>query len=85
MCGNTHTINYLQAEGIPYYDSRIVFLWRADQMNGNGTEHWMELCRQAAVEQDPNKLLALTKEINRLLEEKDARLKGNPPPTRAND
>jgi hypothetical protein len=45
----------------------------------------MELCRQAAVEQDPNKLLALAKEINRLLDEEKGRVKGNPPLTRAND
>ena len=38
-------------------------------------EHWMELCAQAAVEQDPVKMLELVKEINRLLEEKEQRLK----------
>lgn len=31
-------------------------------------EKWMELCAQAAKEQDPQKLLALVDEINRLLE-----------------
>ena len=36
---------------------------------------WMELCRQASVEQDPVKLVELVKEINRLLDEKDARLR----------
>jgi hypothetical protein len=35
----------------------------------------MELCALAAEEQDPEKLLALTMEINRLLEEKENRLK----------
>jgi hypothetical protein len=39
-------------------------------------EHWKELCAQAAVEQNPEKLMELVKEINRLLEEKEARLKG---------
>lgn len=34
----------------------------------------MELCEQAAVEQDPKKLLKLVREINRMLEEKRARL-----------
>ena len=34
----------------------------------------MELCEQAAVEQDSKKLLALTQEINRLLREKQDRL-----------
>ena len=39
-------------------------------------ERWMELCEQAAVEQDPKKLIALTTEINRLLGEKQTRLDG---------
>ena len=38
-------------------------------------EHWMELCQQAAVEQDPKRLMELVEEINRLLEEKEERLK----------
>jgi hypothetical protein len=37
-------------------------------------EHWMVLCRQAAVEQDPKKLMKLVEEINRLLAEKEERL-----------
>jgi hypothetical protein len=32
-------------------------------------ERWRELCAQAAVEHDPKKLIALTTEICRLLEE----------------
>jgi len=44
-------------------------------------ERWKVLCEQAAVEQDSEKLRELIKEINRLLEEKDARLKSNPPKT----
>jgi hypothetical protein len=44
-------------------------------------EKWMELCALAAKEQNPAKLLALTKEINRLLSEKEKRIKGNIPPT----
>ena len=35
----------------------------------------MELCALAAKEQDPQKLIELTREIIRLLDEKDARLK----------
>jgi hypothetical protein len=38
------------------------------------TEHRFELCRQAAVEQDPQKLLTLVKEISDLLEAKESRL-----------
>ncbi|HXF11864.1 MAG TPA: hypothetical protein VN517_01830 [Terriglobales bacterium] len=37
----------------------------------------MHLCEQAAVEQDPAKLMDLIKEINKLLEEKERRLKGD--------
>lgn len=33
-------------------------------------EKWLELCAQAAKEQNPQKLLALVEEINRLLEGK---------------
>jgi hypothetical protein len=37
-------------------------------------EKWMELCEQASTEQDPEKLLTLVQEINRLLEAKQERL-----------
>jgi hypothetical protein len=43
-------------------------------MQGEKKERWMELCAQAAVEQDPQRLLELAKEINDLLEEKERRL-----------
>ena len=38
-------------------------------------EHWLELCEQAAVEQDPKKLMVLVEELNRLLKEKEQRVK----------
>ena len=41
----------------------------------NNEERWKELCKQAAVEQDPAKLAELVTEINRLLKEKGDRLK----------
>lgn len=44
-------------------------------MQGEGRERWQLLCEQAAKEQDADKLFALTQEINRLLEEKESRLK----------
>jgi hypothetical protein len=47
-------------------------------MKGETAELWRKLCEQAAVEQDPEKLLELASEINRLLDEKEARLKGEP-------
>lgn len=43
------------------------------------TERWMELCAQAAIEQDPAKLMALVREINDLLEAKEQRLGILPP------
>jgi hypothetical protein len=38
------------------------------------TERWKELCAQAAIEQNPQKLLELTREINDLLLGKQRRL-----------
>lgn len=43
-------------------------------MQGAVGERWRELCAKAAVEQDPEKLLELTREISRLLDEKQERL-----------
>ncbi len=40
----------------------------------------MELCEQASREQDPKKLMALTAEIIRLLDEKKKRVTGSQPP-----
>ncbi len=34
-------------------------------------EKWKELCAEAAVEQDPERLLKLVQEINRILEERN--------------
>jgi hypothetical protein len=34
---------------------------------GGNNERWRELCAQAAVEQDPQKLMKLVREISRLL------------------
>ena len=43
-------------------------------MTGKPRERWMELCAQAADEQDNDRLLLLVKEINELLDAKEARL-----------
>ena len=43
-------------------------------MKGETKRHWTELCELAANEQNPQKLLELVKEINRLLIEKEQRL-----------
>jgi hypothetical protein len=46
------------------------------------TEEWKQLCQQAAVEQDPKKLLELTKRINELLDTKQHRIEN---PQKASD
>jgi hypothetical protein len=43
-------------------------------MQGKAKERWIELCEQAAVEQDSKKLMKLIQEIDRLLREKQERL-----------
>ena len=43
-------------------------------MQGKTREHWMELCEQAAVEQNPEELIRLVREIDRMLGEKEDRL-----------
>jgi hypothetical protein len=45
-------------------------------MDGQTKERWLELCERAAVEQDAEKLVAIIHEIERLLEEKESRLRG---------
>jgi hypothetical protein len=39
-------------------------------MNNENDVQWKELCRQASVEKDPERLNQLAREINRLLEAK---------------
>jgi hypothetical protein len=44
-------------------------------MQGETRERWEKLCQLAADEQNPEELMRLVNEINRLLEEKEERLK----------
>jgi hypothetical protein len=44
-------------------------------MQGENAERWRMLCERAASEQDPARLMELVREINRLLEEKEERLR----------
>lgn len=44
-------------------------------MQGKVKEQWTQLCEQAAVEQDSERLMELVTEINRMLYEKEERLK----------
>jgi len=43
-------------------------------MQGKLKEEWMQLCEQATVEQDSEKLMLMIREINRMLDEKEKRL-----------
>jgi hypothetical protein len=43
-------------------------------IEGKQKEYWMQLCEQAANEQDSARLMELVREITRLLEEKARRL-----------
>jgi hypothetical protein len=53
-------------------------------MQGEKKERWMELCALAAVERDPEKLLALVEEIDRLLQERQDKVeKPHPSPNSA--
>jgi hypothetical protein len=51
---------------------------RGGRIQMKDREKWMEICRQASVEQDPKRLLELTAEIIRLLDEKEGRLVRGP-------
>jgi hypothetical protein len=44
-------------------------------MQGENEERWMQLCRKAIDERDPDKLMQIMEQINRMLEEKEQRLK----------
>jgi hypothetical protein len=47
-------------------------------MQSQARERWRELCEAAAIEQDPEQLKILVREIIRLLDEKTERLTGKP-------
>jgi hypothetical protein len=61
-------------------------MWTSQRgsMQGENKERWRLLCEQAAVEQDPHRLLELTREINDLLLGKQRRLE-RPPDVVAKD
>jgi len=48
---------------------------RGHNMANQQKEHWLELAERASAEQDPKKLLVLVQELNRLLDEREARVR----------
>jgi hypothetical protein len=49
-------------------------------MNDKTKERWVQLCEQASVEQDADRLLRLVNEISRMLDEKNQRVQQSSPP-----
>ena len=49
--------------------------WRPSTMQGKVKEDWLQLCEQVAIEQDTQRLIELVRELNRMLDEKELRLK----------
>ncbi len=54
-------------------DSLAIPHWEKLLIMVKSEERWRQLCAKAAVEQDPQKLMDLVKEISRLLDEKQSR------------
>ena len=44
-------------------------------IQGKVKDEWMQMCEQATIEQDSERLVTLITEINRMLDEKEQRLK----------
>ena len=66
---NVESLTFVRYHTNPPKSIELIFSAMKDK------ERWLELCQQAAVEQDPKKLVALVTEINQLLQEKEERLK----------
>jgi len=52
-------------------------------LRGEKEERWIELCRQAVGERDTDRLMDLVDQINRMLYEKEQRLKQERPQNRS--
>jgi hypothetical protein len=61
-------------DGTPSTKEPISSNSSAVSLKGQTAESWVALCAQAAVEQDPKRLLELVKEINYLLDARRQRL-----------
>jgi hypothetical protein len=73
VSGDRTRISSIQ-HGTGGYGARVVAERRPTQVQRQNERAWMHFCAQAAVEQDPDKLLELVEEINRMLEVKEGRL-----------
>jgi hypothetical protein len=50
-------------------------------MQGKQKELWKDLCERASTEQDPERLMQLVEQINKLLAEKEKRLEDSRKPS----
>jgi hypothetical protein len=53
----------------------MIYAGEVPGMQDKDKEVWLDVCARAAIEQDPDELLRLAREIDRLLEEKEQRLR----------
>ena len=53
----------------------MIFAGEVLSMQDKDKELWLDVCARAAIEQDPDELLRLAREIDRLLEDKEQRLR----------
>jgi hypothetical protein len=58
----------------PVAESTRTLARTGECVQGKVKEQWMQLCEQAAVEQDSKKLMALIREITQMLDKKEERL-----------
>lgn len=59
--------------------------WRAATMQGKVKEEWVQLCERVAIERDPERMIELVRELNRMLGEKEQRLEHKESKTPLND
>lgn len=75
--------NNLNLRSKPHVDLWLKLLWirqytaqRGYSMTDSPKERWEELAEQVAKEQNTDKIIELTKELNKALAERDAKIKG---------
>jgi hypothetical protein len=49
--------------------------WRLRATQGKVKEDWIQLCEQVAIEKDPERMIVLLRELNRMLDQKEERSK----------
>ena len=76
--GATNSLRGCRNETFVVFHNDSLTGYNFPSMYGKTKERWLELCEQAANEQDAANLKALIEDIARLLKEKEDRLKSKP-------